>query len=155
MSFPIVTEQNHSKVRYLVRESDQVFQSARALSAKLKDIFERSHPKEYWGVSFEVLEPGHSANIETRFGAARASTTIHVNEDGIYGRYLIEKQKKDDRGELVWVAAWVIRISSEGVVYPGESGGDPVDVRDNFFPGGSDNDTVRLAMSLLYSIGAN
>ena len=155
MSFPIVTEQHHSKIRYLVRESDLIFQSARALTAKLKGVFERSHPKEYWGVSFDVREPGHSANIETCFGVARASTTIHVNQDGVYGRYLIEKQQKDDRGELVWSAVWIIRITNEGLVYPGDSGGDPIDVRDSFFPGGSDNDIVGLALSLLYSIGAN
>jgi len=154
MGFHSVSEQDQSKVRYAVRDAGQVLDCARRLSGQLKALFDKPHPTEHWGVSFVELENGESAEIQTPFGMARASTSIHINQDGVYGRYLIEKQTKNADGELVWRSAWVIRISRDWVVYPGEEGGEPVDVRD-YFPGASNNDVARLGLSLLYSIGAN
>ncbi|WP_415769287.1 hypothetical protein [Pseudomonas sp. LB3P38] len=154
MGFPVVTEQDQNKVRYLVRESEQVLKTARILGERFAQLFSGAHAKEYWGLSFVQEGAGKTASLTSPFGRARASTTVHVGKEGVFGRYLIEKAVKNSDGAESWRAVWHVRISNDGVVYPGDEGGEPVEIRDSY-PGSSDNDVARLGLSMLYSIGAN
>lgn len=154
MGFPLVTEQDQNKVRYLVRDSEQVAKTARNLSERFSQLFGQDHPKEYWGVSFVPEGTGDSASLTCPFGIARVTTTIHVGNEGVFGRYIVERSVKNIEGADSWRAVWLVRISKDGVVYTQEDGGEPIEIRDSY-PGSSNNDIGRLGLSMLYSIGAN
>jgi len=118
----------------------------------LKSCFVAHAPKLRWGVEFEIASDKVSADITTVFGAARAGLTIQVCDDGLFGRYVIEKCVKGAQGQVAWRPVWAIRIDKDGNVHDGDTGPALFNAWQAFEDERS-RAVHHLAGSILYSIG--
>ncbi|MFW0754944.1 hypothetical protein ACN1C3_09330 [Pseudomonas sp. H11T01] len=152
MRYQSITEEQWATVTSAAEEAQQLKIYAVGLTKRLKALFDDDHPKKSWGVTFEILEDGTSWRIESPFGVARAHLRIFTNEAGMYAKYVIERQGKDPKDEPIWQQVWALHVTLQGMVHPGEEGGEPINLRTSSL-NHSDDAMVHLGLSLLYALG--
>ena len=152
MRYQSITEEQWATVTSAAQDAQQLENYAVGLTRRLKALFDDEHPKNSWGVTFEILEDGTSWRIESPFGVARARLGIFTSEAGMYGKYAIERQHKNPEDQPIWLPVWALHLTLQGMVHPGEEGGEPINLRTSSLTH-SDDAIVHLGLSLLYALG--
>jgi len=106
----------------VVESANEVKGYAETLVEGLRACFDAQSPKARWGVDFVVAADKVSATIDTVFGRARSGLFIEVDDDGVYGRYVIEKKFQGAAGGESWKQVWAIRIAKDGNIHDGDTG---------------------------------
>lgn len=152
MTFQPIANELQNKVRAAVQDSARICQHAAILSKELKQAFDHPYPKEHWGVDFQIKEGSSDASLSTPFGIARTKLYVMVNENGVYGRYVIEKRFEKRNDEEAWMPVWEIRITEDGKAFAGDSKEKPADLL-GVFKERLGQQISELALSMLYAIG--
>ena len=152
MRYQSITEEQWATVTSAADEAQQLEKYAVGLTRRLKALFDDEHHKKSLGVAFGILEDGTSWSIQSPFGVARAHLGIFTNEAGMYGKYVIQRQQRNPGDEPIWLPVWALHLTLQGMVHPGEEGGEPINLRTSSLSH-SDNAIVHLGLSLLYALG--
>lgn len=152
MRYQSITEEQWATVTSAAIDAQQLEKYAVGLTKRLKALFDDEHHKKSLGVTFGVLEDGTSWSIESPFGVARAHLGIFTSEAGMYGKYVIQRQQRNPKDEPIWLQVWALRLTLQGMVHPGEEGGEPINLRTSSL-NHSDDAIVHLGLSLLYASG--
>ncbi|PWE39603.1 hypothetical protein C9I50_18205 [Pseudomonas prosekii] len=153
MEFLPVTERQQNAVRDAVADAELVTKFVLRILSRLTSLFNDTLPKEAWGVTIDQLEQETNFVISTPFGRATTELVLAADEGGVFGRILVRKDKKNEKGEIISPVVWLIRVTTEGHVYQGESTSDPISAGPQF-RSKSESETVDLGLSLLYAIAA-
>ncbi|MGV8901419.1 MAG: hypothetical protein ACOH2O_04200 [Pseudomonas sp.] len=152
MRYLSIPEEHWATVTSAVEESAQLKKYAARLTARLKALFDDDHSRQTLGVTFEILGDGTAWHIESPFGVARAHFRVFTRETGLYGKYVIQKLNNDPEDEPFWHQVWALRITLQGLVHPGDEGGELISLRASL-SNRSDDAILHLGLSLLYSLG--
>jgi hypothetical protein len=152
MRYLSIPEEHWATVTSAVEESAQLKKYAVRLTARLKALFDDEHSKKTLGVTFETLGDGTAWHIESPFGVARAQFRVFTGETGLYGKYVIQKLNNDSGDKPFWHQVWALRITLQGLVHPGDEGGELISLRASL-SNRSDDAILHLGLSLLYSLG--
>jgi len=152
MTFQPVSTELQDKTRNAVYGAAEINKSGIYLSQQLKRVYDSKVPSEEWGVIFEMEEDKADSFLHTPFGIARTKLYVMVDEEGIYGRYVIEKQFLKRNDEIAWMPVWAIRLSEHGHAFAGDTKDNPINLKSHF------GERVQiqigeLALSILYVIG--
>jgi hypothetical protein len=152
MRYQSITEEQWATVTSAALDAQQLEKYAVGLTRRLKALFDDEHHKKSLGVAFGVLEDGTSWRIESPFGVTRARLGIFTSEAGMYGKYVIQRQQRNPEDEPIWLPVWALHLTLQGMVHPGEEGGEPINLRTSSLSH-SDDAIVHLGLSLLYASG--
>lgn len=148
-----VTEQQADSVRTVVDDIEIITRHAFAIFDRLRNLLSNSYIIESWGLSLTSQGNGPLAELSTPFGPIRMDLVPFVDEHGVQGRYVIEKQTTSPLGEIVWRKVWSLRLDKDGKVFQGNEVSKSIPSRQRAF--GEDNDIVSLALSILYVAGTD
>jgi len=146
-----VTERQADLVRRAPQEIETIKEHALCVFDRLRKLLSEKDIQETWGLSLQSQGHGPSAEILTPFGPIRMDLVPFVNDHGVQGRYVIEKQGVSESGQSVWRRIWSLRLDVEGRVFQGDEATVFIPSRQRF--PGADNDIVSLALSILYAAG--
>jgi hypothetical protein len=152
MRYQSITEEQWATVTSAAIDAQQLEKYAVGLTRRLKALFDDEHHKKSLGVAFGILEDGTSWHIESPFGVARAHLGIFTSEAGMYGKYVIQRQQRNPEAEPIWLPVWALHLTLQGMVHPGEEGGESINLRTSSLSH-SDDAIVHLGLSLLYALG--
>jgi hypothetical protein len=153
MEFLPVTERQQYAVCDLVADAEVVTRFSLRIIGRLKALFDDDSAKDTWGVSIDPTDNPTEFDLSTPFGKAKAEVIIAAGEDGVFGKIVIRKYKKNDLGEIVSPIVWFIRVTKDGQVYQGESTTDPISATPQF-RSKAESEIMNLGQSLLFTIGA-
>lgn len=144
------TDEQLNAARYAVEESANIRELTKKVAAAFQRVFHNDHPKEYWGVTYHLKDDQVSADIETPFGRARSRLLIGIDDDGIRGRYVVEKELVDSAGQVRWDPVWALRVGKYGRIKTADGEGPELEVSHPIF--GADR-IGHAALSMLVAIG--
>lgn len=153
MEYLAVTEQQVDLVRNTPDDIKLIETHAFSIFDRLRNVLAETYVKESWGLYFTSQGNGPYAELSTPFGPIRMDLVPFVDDRGVQGRYVIEKQAKSPKGEEVWHKVWSLRLDKEGRVFQGDEVSKSITSRQRAF--GADNDIVSLALSILYVAGTD
>lgn len=148
-----VTEQQAESVRTAPEDIEMVTNHAVSIFDRLRNLLSDAYVQKTWGLAITSKGNGPSAELSTPFGPIRMDLVPFVDDRGVQGRYVIEKQAKSPLGEVVWRKVWSLRLDREGRVFQGDEVSKSIPSRQRAF--GADNDIVSLALSILYVAGTD
>ncbi|WDG45667.1 hypothetical protein [Pseudomonas chlororaphis] len=146
-----VTERQADLVRRAPQEIEEIKVHALFVFDRLRKLLSETFTQQTWGLSLISQGSGPSAEILTPFGPIRMDLVPFVNDQGVQGRYVIEKQGISETGQSVWRKIWSLRLDVQGRVFQGDEATVFIPSRLRF--PGVDNDIALLALSILYAAG--
>jgi len=146
-----ITERQADLVRSAPKDIEQITTHALSVFDRLRKLLSEVYVQETWGLSLSAKGDGPLLEIVTPFGPIRMDLVPFVSDQGVQGRYLIQKQATSESGQSVWRTIWSLRISTEGRVFQGDEA--TVSVSANAPSRREDNEIVMLALSILYVAG--
>ncbi|WP_223535666.1 hypothetical protein [Pseudomonas sp. GL-B-16] len=146
-----VTEQQAELVRLAPQEIEQITNHALSVFDRLRNLLSQTFIQQTWGLFLVSQGNGPLAEIMTPFGLIRMDLVPFVSEQGVQGRYVIEKQGTSETGQPVWRKIWSLRLDVEGRVFQGEEV--TASISSRMRSAGEDNEIAMLALSILYVSG--
>lgn len=146
-----VTEQQANSVRSAPDDVEQITKHALYLFDRLRNLLAQPFVQNTWGLALTSQGNGPSAELSTPFGPLRMDIVPFVDDKGVQGRYVIEKQGASPLGEVVWQKIWSLRLDKDGRVFQGDEVTTSISSRLRF--SGEDREIAELALALLYVAG--
>lgn len=151
MEYLSVTEQQTNLVRTVPEDIEQITRHALCLFDRLRNLVAQPFIQRSWGLSLTSLGNGPLAELSTPFGLLRMDLVPFVDDRGVQGRYVIEKQGRSELGEVIWQRVWSLRLDKDGRVFQGDEVTTSIPSRLRF--SGEDIEIAKLALSILYVAG--
>lgn len=67
-------------------------------------------------LTIEPSEDGLFAKVETPFGVGRIVFSPRIGQEGVFGRYVVQKREKDEKDMDVWVTVWAFKVTMEALL---------------------------------------
>lgn len=119
MKFEPVDPLSLQKIGRLSEDVGQVRDYSIGLVKGLGEIFNAA--KSRWEVTFTAPDDT-SFELSGPIGLVRARLTFGVEDAGVFGRFVIQKQIHDEYDRKLWANIWAIRVSKDGDVRAGDTG---------------------------------
>ena len=122
MEFVAFTEQQLIHARNAVEVAQALRAQAKRVIDKLAMFSQDDFIQRNWGLSISPSDDGQTAELKNPFGAARADFAVHLGDEGLFGRYVIQRLGKDHLDRVIWRDVWAFRIDNEDRVTFGDKG---------------------------------
>lgn len=119
MQFDPINPSSLQQIGRLNDDVDQVRQYAAVLASTLGEIFKAA--KSRWEITFTASDDT-SFELSGPFGLVRAKLILGMEDAGLFGRFVIQKQIHDEYDRMLWTTIWAIRVSKGGDVRAGDTG---------------------------------
>ena len=146
-----VTEQQANSVRSAPEDVEQITKHALYIFDRLRNLLAEPFIQKTWGLTLTSQGHGPFAELSTPFGTLRMDLVPFVDDKGVQGRYVIEKQGTSPLGEVVWQKIWSLRLDKDGRVFQGDEVTTSIPSRLRF--AGEDREIAELALAILFVAG--